>query len=107
MSCHKQGGSGEGVFTIGGTIYKTNGTAVYPNTTIKLYTGPNGTGTLIKTIEVDGKGNFYTTEAINFGSGLFPTVTGTTGNISKMPTAISTGACYSCHAVSTSKITAN
>ena len=107
MNCHKSGGSGEGIFMAAGTVYNANGTAVYPNATVKLYTGPNGTGTLVKTIEVDGKGNFYTTGSINFGNGLYPTVTGTSGNISKMPESITTGACNSCHGVTTGKITVN
>jgi cytochrome c553 len=107
MNCHKSGGSGEGIFTVGGTVYKTNSTTVYPNTTVKLYTGPNGSGTLVKTIEVDGKGNFYTSGTINFGSGLYPVVTGTTGSITNMTESIKTGACNSCHGVTTGKITAN
>lgn len=107
MNCHKQGGSGEGIFTVGGTIYNSARTAVYPNATVKLYTGPNGTGTLVKTIEVDGKGNFYTTETIAFGTGLYPTVTGTTGSVSAMGPSITTGQCYSCHGNSQGKITVN
>jgi hypothetical protein len=104
MSCHKSGGQGEGWFTVAGTVYNSAKTAVYPNSTVKLYTGPNGTGTLLKTIEVDGKGNFYTTADVNFGSGLYTTVTGTTGNVSKMGASISTGQCNSCHGSSTGKI---
>lgn len=107
MSCHKSGGPGEGIFTVGGTVYNSSGNAVYANATVKLYSGPNGTGTLVKTIEVDGKGNFYTTGSVSFGTGLYPTVTGTSGNISKMASAITTGACNSCHGTSTGKITAN
>jgi len=106
MSCHKSGGQGEGWFMVAGTVYNSAKTAVYPNATVKLYTGPNGTGTLVKTIEVDGKGNFYTTADMNFGSGLYTTVTGTTGNVSKMGASISTGQCNSCHGSSTGKISA-
>jgi len=58
MACHKSGGQGEGWFTAAGTVYNASGTAVSPNATVKLYTGPNGTGSLVKTIEVEGKGNF-------------------------------------------------
>jgi hypothetical protein len=107
MSCHKSGGKGEGIFTVAGTIYNNNRSASYPNATVKLYTGANGTGTLVKTIEVDGKGNFYTTEEINFGSGLYTTVTGTTGSVSKMATTLSSGQCNSCHNSVSDKIGIN
>jgi len=107
MSCHKSGSSGEGWFTAAGTVYNSAGNAFYPNATIKLYTGANGTGTLVKTIEVDGKGNFYTTADVNYGAGLYVTVTGTSGNVSKMGSSITTGACNSCHGSSTGKITVN
>jgi len=107
MSCHKSGGEGEGWFTVAGTVYNASKTAVYPNATVKLYTGPDGTGTLVKTIEVDGKGNFYTTADVNFGSGLYTTVTGTTGNVSKMGASITTGQCNSCHGSDIGKISAN
>jgi cytochrome c553 len=107
MACHKSGGQGEGWFTVAGTVYNASKTAVYPNATVKLYTGPDGTGTLVKTIEVDGNGNFYTTANVNFGGGLYTTVTGTTGNISKMGASITTGQCNSCHGSGIGKISAN
>lgn len=107
MSFHYSGGKGEGTFTLGGTVYNASKTTAYPNATVKLYTGPNETGTLVKTIEVDGKGNFYTTAAIDFGNGLYVTVTGTSGNVSAMISSITTGQCNSCHGSSTGKISAN
>lgn len=106
MSCHKSGGQGEGWFTVTGKVYNASKTAVYPKATVKLYNGPNGTGTLVKTIEVDSKGNFYTTADLNFGNGLYITVTGTTGSVTKMGSSISTGQCNSCHGSSTGKISA-
>ena len=106
MSCHKSGSHAEGWFTVGGTVYNASKTTVYPNATIKLYTGPNETGTLVKSVEVDGKGNFYTTADINFTNGLYVSVTGTTGNTNKMASSITTGQCNSCHGSSTEKISA-
>jgi hypothetical protein len=106
MSCHSSGGKGEGNFTIAGTVYNASGSAVSPNATVKLYTGPNGTGSLVKTIEVDGKGNFYTTNSIDFGTGLYVTVTGKSGSVSTMSSSINTGQCNSCHN-SSDKITVN
>lgn len=106
MNCHKSGGKGEGWFNIAGTAYKTDASSTYANVTVKLYTGPNATGTLKYTINGDAKGNFYTTEAIDFGSGLYPVVSGT-GNASFMSSAITSGACNNCHGNSTGRITLN
>lgn len=102
MSCHKSGGEGEGWFNIAGTVYNEAKTAVYPNSTVRLYTGANGTGTLKYTINVDAKGNFYTTEAIDFGTGLYASVEGT--QTSSMYSPITNGQCNSCHGGSTDKI---
>lgn len=106
MACHKSGGQGEGWFTAAGTVYNASGAAVSPNATVKIYTGPNGTGSLVKTIEVDGKGNFYTTSSIDFGTGLYVSVTGKSGSVSTMSSSITTGQCNSCHG-SSDKITVN
>ena len=105
MSCHKQNGSGEGWFTIAGTVYDTSKTTVNPSATVKLYTGPNGTGTLKYTLQVDKKGNFYNTTNIDFTGGLYPAVTGNSST-QYMGSAISNGQCNSCHGNSTAKITA-
>lgn len=106
MSCHSSGGKGEGTFTVARTVYNASGAAVSPNATVKLFTGPNGTGSLVKTIEVDGKGNFYTTSSIDFGTGLYVTVTGKSGSVSTMSSSITTGQCNSCHN-SSEKISVN
>lgn len=103
MSCHKQGGEGEGWFNSAGTVYNELQTMVYPNCTIKFYTGANGTGTLKYTIEVDGKGNYYTTDEIDFGSGLYPVVTSTNGT-KYMSTSISSGNCVSCHGGTSNRV---
>jgi len=106
MSCHSQNGSGEGWFTVAGTAYNDAKIYTYPNVTVRLYTGINGTGTLMATIQGDALGNFYTTENIAFGSGLFPSVQGT-GAPKFMTTAIMMGQCNSCHGVSTDKMWTN
>jgi len=103
MNCHKQNGSGEGLFIIAGTVYDSLKTFPYPNTTVKLYTGPNETGTLKYTIQVDASGNFYTTENIDFGSGLFPAVLGNNA-VEYMYSVVTMGQCNSCHGVTTGKI---
>lgn len=96
MNCHRSGGQGEGWFNVAGTVYNATATQNVPNATVYLYTGPNGTGTLKYTVEVDAKGNFFTTEAIDFGTGLYPAIQGNT-TTQYMSTSITTGACNSCH----------
>ena len=103
MNCHVQGGDGEGWFVLAGTVYDSLKTSTLPNSTVKLYSGPNGTGNLVATIEVDGLGNFYTTNSINFGSGLYTSATGNT-TTKHMNTAITTGNCNSCHGGSVDRI---
>lgn len=103
MTCHVSGGSGEGWFTVAGTVYDEAQTSVYPNATVKIYSEPNGNGNLIATIEVDENGNFYTTEAINFGDGLYTLVEGNSST-QHMITSITTGRCNSCHGSVTDKI---
>jgi hypothetical protein len=70
---------------------------------VRLYTGPNGTGTLKYSVEGDGLGNFFTTKNAKFGTGLYPSVQGKNGT-KHMSTAITTGACNSCHGNTTGKI---
>lgn len=103
MTCHKQGGSGEGWFNIAGTVYDSLKTATYPNATVNLYTGPNGTGSLKYSINVDGLGNFYTTGNIDFSGGLYPSVQGI-GTTKYMSSAITTGQCNSCHGVTNDRL---
>ena len=103
LSCHYNGGPGETVFNLGGTVYDTTFLSTLPNATLRLYTGPNGSGDLKYTIEVDGNGNFYTTSAIDFSTPLYPAITGP--SVSQfMSSSITTGACASCHGNTTNKI---
>lgn len=104
MSCHVSGGSGEGRFTIAGSVYNNTKNTAYPNGTVKLFTQANGSGTIVKTIETDSKGNFYTTESVSFSDGLYVGVYGTNGEQKFMTSKISNGACNSCHGSTTEKI---
>ena len=103
MNCHKSGGDGEGIFQAAGTVYDSTLSVTLPNTTVYLYTEQGGNGTLKHTVEVDGLGNFYTTESIDFGNGLYPTIKGATKS-KHMSSPITSGQCNSCHGVSTSKL---
>lgn len=107
MSCHVSGGKGDGCFIAAGSVYNSAGSSPVGSGVVRLYTGPNGTGTVAAEIAVDAKGNFYTTESINFGStGLYPSYTNSTGQTKYMGSFTGNGQCNSCHGVVTGKITA-
>jgi hypothetical protein len=95
-SCHS--------FKIAGTAYKADGTTVYPGATIKVTTESAGGGTAVATLTSDNSGNFYSSTAVSFGSGVYVTATGTSGTAASMSGAIPSGACNSCH-VSGKRIT--
>ena len=103
MNCHKKGGEGKGWFSVAGTVYDSLLTNTFQNVIVRLYTGPDGTGTLKSTIYGDAKGNFFTTEAIDFGVGLYPSVQGIS-TTQFMSGIITNGQCNSCHGVTTDKI---
>jgi len=93
MSCHDS-------YTVAGTVFDLGLENYYADATVYLYDEPNGAGRLVETIEVDGNGNFYTTQSVNFGAGLYPVVVSADGNDTQyMPNSITGGACNSCHGV--------
>ena len=106
MECHKKGGGGEGWFVIAGTVYDSLKQNTIPNTTIELRSEPNGAGTLKYTLLGDSKGNFYTTENIDFGNGLY-TLVKSSQSIKFMNGSITAGQCNSCHGKSTDRIWIN
>ena len=96
LSCHKSGGSGDGWFTLAGSVYNSTQTVPYITASIELRTEQSGGGTLVKSVEVDQNGNFYTTEPVDYGSGLYVSVVGGTST-QYMPAKVTNGACNSCH----------
>lgn len=93
MACHKSGGEGEGWFTAAGTINGSPGDGFvyfYSDTTVAP----------VKTIEIDGNGNFYTTEDLDFSNGLFVKIESATGVVKNMPLKLFSGACNNCHSSS-------
>lgn len=103
MRCHVEGDRGKGWFNVAGTVFDSLGVNTYPNATIKLYTGPNGTGIVKYTIEVDANGNFYTTEEIDLTIGLYASVE---GNKIKnyMGEQLMSGKCNNCHNLQSNRI---
>jgi len=107
MNCHKSGGSGTGTFNVAGTVYNATITSTNGNGTVHIFTGSAGTGIVEAVIEVDSKGNFFTTNTVDFTSGLYPAITGTSGTTKFMNSKATSGQCNSCHGVSTDKIWVN
>ena len=97
MNCHNSGGSNQYWWTVAGTVFKPDSTSLNPNSTVYLFSGPNGTGNLILTLPVDEKGNFYTSSSVSFGSGLYPEVKSSSGEIRYMQSSTTNGNCNSCH----------
>lgn len=103
FSCHAQGGDGEGWFNLAGSVWNSSGSAGVADVNVMLYSGPNGEGELKYMIEGDVKGNFFTTEKIDFSSGLYPAVQH--GNKTLyMSSPIQNGSCNTCHGAGTKKI---
>jgi hypothetical protein len=98
MSCHR--------FAAAGSVYNKALSSGFPGAVIKLTSQANGAGTVLGTFTTNKSGSFYTSSAINFGSGIFVSVTGNSGTVKHMNSAISSGACNSCHGASTSKVSA-
>lgn len=99
MSCHTSGGqAAEYPFTIAGTLYGSDKATPYTSGgVIELYTASSGGGQRVIRLEVDAKGNFYTTQQVDFGNGLWPTAINKSGTKKHMPQSISSGSCNSCH----------
>jgi len=103
MVCHRAKGEGEGCFIAAGTVYDMGMTNTVSSGKVDFYTGPNETGTLKQTVLIDSKGNFYTTADFS-PVGLYPVVTGPSGNKKEMSSVLNSGACNSCHGVSEDKL---
>lgn len=105
MDCHYTGNNPY-VYQLAGTVYQLDDlTNPYPGATIYFYTGPNGSGTQVGSIEVDTNGNFYSTDTIDFSTGLYPAIVGAQGEGPiYMSNFITHGECNSCHGSNTSPV---
>ena len=97
LGCHRKGGSGSGIFNVGGTVYDSLRTAVNGGCAVKICTEANGGGTELLSLNTDEKGNFYTTAAVDFSVPRHVYIIGKTGKKKYMGSTITTGACNSCH----------
>ena len=90
-------------FKLAGSVYNQALTSAYAGAKIKVTSQANGAGTVLATLTSDNTGNFHTSNSISFGSGGYVSVEGTSGTVKYMTSAITSGACNSCHGSSTSK----
>jgi len=105
-TCHQAGGSAsEYKWVMAGSVYNETGISMNPNGMIYLWTGVSGNGDLKATLEVDGKGNFFTTYSVIPSGSVYPQVINAAGTgVKNMPLPVTTGNCNGCHGVSTGKI---
>ncbi|MFO1504035.1 MAG: RCC1 domain-containing protein [Steroidobacteraceae bacterium] len=114
MGCHKAGGTGKGVFTVAGTVYKSGGGA-QTAATVTIF--PQGSNTAQATMTVDGLGNFWTTQTVaaltpaagqTLVQGVRAVIQPTGGTSAAMLGVISNGSCNACHSPTggTARVTA-
>lgn len=89
LRCHRD-------FGVAGTVYRADGSA-YSGATVRLTTAEGGGGGVVLTLTSDASGNFYASQSVGFGSGLYTDAAGTGGGRRSMAAAVTTGACNSCH----------
>ena len=92
MNCHYNGYNAEGSYTLAGSIEGSTSVSF-----IELYRDPSNLSTLVDRVEVDGKGNFYTTEPIDYSDGLYAAIRNNSGARNFMSTKIYNGQCNLCH----------
>jgi cytochrome c553 len=107
MTCHNSGSDLSeavregGWWNVAGTVYGGNGKD------IELWTGPNRTGELIHTLQIDRSGNFYSAKIIQFKTGVYPVLVKKDESTKEMSTSTLIGACNSCHGKTTDAIKTN
>ena len=97
LSCHSE-------FKLAGSVYNKSFNASYPGAKIKVTSQANGGGSVLVSLTSDNSGNFHTGNSVNFGSGVYVSVEGTTGTVKYINAAITSGACNSGNESSASKI---
>lgn len=107
MNCHSGTGNGSGCFAVAGTVYGANMQTELANATVYLYTQPDSTGVLIRTIEADSNGNFYDGKMDGLPGTYYAVVIAPNGHVAKMLEPITKGGCNSCHGKTTDHIWVN
>ncbi|MEI6899578.1 MAG: hypothetical protein WCL00_06860 [Bacteroidota bacterium] len=97
LHCHGTGGDNEFWWKIGGSIYKSDLTTYNPNGTVYLFKGKGSAGVLVKTIEVDGNGNIFTSSDIPLTDSLYVALQNASGDVKYMPIGTLDLNCNNCH----------
>ena len=84
-------------FTVSGTVYRADGVTANPGATVRVTSAAVNGGTVAATLTADASGNFYTSTAVGFGTGLFTSVVGAAGTVRSMSGVVTNGACNRCH----------
>jgi len=100
MNCHHSAGPGEGWFSLAGSVGGNNNNAI-----IELFY--DTTTPPIHQIEVDKKGNFYTTNKIDYHTPFTVGVRNKNNDIKYMESKITVGQCNLCHGATTSTLNIN
>lgn len=97
IQCHQTYGPGPGLFTAAGTIYRPDGTP-HANATLELRSVVDSS-VVLTTLEVDGNGNFYTTQDVPVPEeSVFPVVISSNGtDTNQMPFPTLSASCNVCH----------
>lgn len=108
-SCHNSNGHEAerkgGWWTVSGTVFRKDTDKGHDNATIELWENPYFRGKLIKKLETDKEGNFYSNQIIDFMGGCYPAIYTLNGDVKVMEVLYTGGSCNSCHdGVSTSKL---
>jgi hypothetical protein len=100
MQCHQAKGPGKGIFTVAGTLFDEKTGAIVDAGTLELRESPKPDAKVLLSVQVDGLGNFFSTEALPFpNQALFPVVRNGDGTkLNSMPFPTISGACNQCHA---------
>jgi hypothetical protein len=96
LQCHNN-------FRLAGTVWNASGSAGVARATVRVTSAPEGGGSVLATLTSDASGNFYTSQSVALGSA-YVDVAGASGTRHSMKAALTSGACNSCHGVSTGKI---
>jgi hypothetical protein len=97
LGCHSN-------FTLAGSVYNKALSSPLTGVTIKVTSQANGAGTVLATLTSDANGNFHTGSTISFSPGVYVSAAGSGGTVKYMGTALTTGACNSCHGSSASRM---
>lgn len=107
MRCHNDNNNeaSEKWWNIAGTVYDEDDQVAGASGSIELWTESDRKGTLLYKVQVDQSGNFYTEKIVDFKGGFYPVFVSNDGkDVEAMPSKVNTGACGSCHGVSTPRI---